>query len=66
MVSPLMAQLLAGYYRPYSILLDPMIPFIVPWTGQLVIGPVNLSYPYVQEITTYIGTNIGQYLPLRL
>jgi polyferredoxin len=62
MVSPLMAQLLAGYYRPYSILLDPMIPFIVPWTGQLIVGPINLSYPYAQEITTYVGANIGSIL----
>ncbi len=62
MVSPLMAQLLAGYYRPYSIVLDPMIPFIVPWTGQLIVGPVNLSYPYAQEITTYIGASIGSIL----
>jgi ferredoxin-type protein NapH len=62
MVSPLMAQLLAGYYRPYSIVLDPMIPFIVPWTGQLVVGSVNLSYPYAQEITTYVGANVGSIL----
>jgi polyferredoxin len=62
MVSPLMAQLLAGYYRPYSIVLDPMIPFIVPWTGQLIVGPINLSYPYAQEITTYVGVNIGSIL----
>jgi len=64
MVSPLMAQLLAGHFRPYSIILDPMIPFIVPWTGQLVIGPVNFSYPYVQEIITYIGANIGSILAI--
>jgi ferredoxin-type protein NapH len=62
MVSPMMAQLLAGYYRPYSIVLDPMIPFIVPWTGQLIVGPVNLSFPYIQEITTYITGNIGSML----
>lgn len=62
MVSPLMAQLLAGYYRPYSIVLDPMIPFIVPWTGQLIVGPVNLSFPYAQEFTTYMGASIGSIL----
>jgi ferredoxin-type protein NapH len=62
MVSPLMAQLLAGYYRPYSVVLDPMIPFIVPWTGQLIVGPVNLSFPYAQEITTYMGASIGSIL----
>jgi len=62
MVSPLMAQLLAGYYRPYSILLDPMIPFIVPWKGQIVIEQINFTYPYVANIITYIGTNIGEIL----
>ncbi len=60
MVSPIMAQLLAGYYRPYSILLDPLIPFLVPWTGQLVIGGVNFTYPYAQNIITYTGTQVGQ------
>jgi polyferredoxin len=60
MVSPLMAQLLAGHFRPYSILLDPMIPFIVPWTGQVVVGGLNLSYPYAQNIITFAGAQIGQ------
>jgi ferredoxin-type protein NapH len=60
MVSPLMAQLLAGHFRPYSVLLDPMIPFIVPWTGQLVVSQINLSYPYALDITTFAGQNIGQ------
>jgi len=64
MVSPLMANLLAGHFRPYSILLDPMIPFIVPWTGQITISGFNLSYPYAAEFITYIGTNIGQYLAI--
>jgi len=59
MVSPIMAQLLAGHYRPYSIILDPMIPFIVPWTGPIVIGGVNLSFPYAQNIITYTGAEIG-------
>jgi ferredoxin-type protein NapH len=62
MVSPLMAQLLAGHYRPYSILLDPMIPFIVPWKGQLVVNQINLSYPYLENIVAYAGQNIGQIL----
>ncbi len=64
MVSPMMAQLLAGHFRPYSIILDPMIPFIVPWTGQVVIGSVNLSYPYAQNIITYTGAELGQYLAI--
>lgn len=60
MVSPLMAQLLAGHFRPYSILLDPLIPFLVPWKGQVIIGQVNLTYPYALDFITYLGANIGQ------
>jgi polyferredoxin len=56
----LMAQLLAGPFRPYSILLDPLIPLVVPWTGQLVINQVNFSYPYAQNIISYTGQNLGQ------
>jgi len=62
MVSPLMAQLLAGHYRPYSILLDPLIPFIVPWKGQIIVNQVNFTYPYALDIITYAGANIGQIL----
>ena len=60
MVSPLMAQLLAGHFRPYSILLDPLIPFLVPWKGQVIIDQINFTYPYALDIITYLGTNIGQ------
>ena len=60
MVSPLMAQLLAGHFKPYSILLDPLIPFIVPWKGQVIINQINLTYPYALDIITYAGANIGQ------
>ena len=60
MVSPLMAQLLAGHFRPYSILLDPIIPFVVPWKGQLIISQINFTYPYAQNIITYAGQDIGQ------
>ncbi|MCW4030202.1 MAG: 4Fe-4S binding protein [Candidatus Bathyarchaeota archaeon] len=59
----LMAQKLAGPFRPLSVLLDPMIPFIVPWTGaagEVTIGPLNLSFPYAQDIITYTGEGIGQ------
>jgi len=64
MVSPLMAQLLAGHYRPYSVLLDPLIPLIVPWTGQLVIFNVNFTYPYALNIITYAGPAFGQILAI--
>jgi ferredoxin-type protein NapH len=61
----IMAQLLAGPFRPYSVLIDPMIPMIVPWTtGALVVFQINFTYPYVQEILTYAGQNIGQIIAI--
>jgi ferredoxin-type protein NapH len=60
----MMAKLLAGPFRPYSVMLDPMIPFVVPWTGQLVIGGINFSYPYAQNIITYTGESTGQILTI--
>ena len=57
----LMAQVLAGPFRPYSILLAPLIPLIVSWTSApLVINGINFSYPYVQDIITWAGQDIGQ------
>jgi len=56
----MMAQLLAGPFRPYSIIIGPLIPFIVPWTGQLILGDINLSYPYVGDIVTFIEATPGQ------
>jgi ferredoxin-type protein NapH len=62
MVQPMMAQLLAGHYRAYSIMLDPLIPFIVPWTGQLTLGTIHFTYPYVGNITNLIAGTTGQIL----
>jgi polyferredoxin len=57
----LMAKLLAGPFRPYSILIDPMIPFVVPWTSSTVsVFQINFTFPYSQEFITYAGKNIGQ------
>ena len=57
----LMAQLLAGPFRPYSVLLDPLIPVVVPWTTSTVnVFHVNLTYPYVQDIFNYSARQIGQ------
>ncbi len=65
MVSPIMANVLAGHYRGYGILLDPMIPFIVPWTSApLEVGGIYLSYPYTQNIITFTGEQIGVYLAI--
>jgi ferredoxin-type protein NapH len=64
LVSPLMVQLLAGHFRPYTILLDPMIPLIVPWsnTATLNVAGVNFGYPYALNIVLYTGEGIGQIL----
>ena len=57
----LMAQLLAGPFRPYVIMIDPLIPIVVSWkTGALTLFQVNFTYPYVQDILNYSGKNIGQ------
>ena len=64
LVSPLMAQLFAGHFRPYAILLDPLIPLIVPWsnTATLDVAGVNFGYPYALNIVLYSGEGIGQML----
>ena len=54
-----MVQLLAGPFRIYSVLLDPMIPLVVPWAGPLVVNHINFSYPYAQDILNYAGHNIA-------
>jgi len=59
-----MAPLLAGPFRPYTVLLDPMIPPIVPWTGPLIVNQINLSYPYVSDILLYTSKNIGQIIAI--
>jgi polyferredoxin len=48
-----LAQVLGGPFKPLNILLGPLIPLIVPWKGPLVIGDLNFSYPYVQDIIGY-------------
>jgi polyferredoxin len=59
------AQLLAGPFRPYSILLAPLIPIIVSWTtAPLIVNGINFSYPYVQDIITWAGTNPGQIISI--
>ena len=61
----LMAQLLAGPFRPYSVLIDPLIPMVVPWqTSALTLFQINFTYPYVQDILAYAGQNIGQVIAI--
>ena len=59
-----LAQVLGGAFQPWNILLGPVIPLIVPWTGPLVIGDLNFSYPYVQDIRTYTGGIFAIIYPL--
>jgi polyferredoxin len=56
-----MARILAGPFRPYTVLIDPMIPVVVPWTtSTLNVFHVNFTYPYVQDIMYWTDQNIGQ------
>jgi polyferredoxin len=56
----IMVKMFAGPFRPYSIILEPIVPFIVPWSGQIVMGSFNFSYPYVGQITAFIEAVPGQ------
>jgi len=58
----LLFKLFAGPFRPYSIILEPLVPFVVPWTGKIVIGSFNFSYPYVGQITMFVEGMLGQIL----
>jgi polyferredoxin len=46
---------LAGPFKPISILLGPLEPLIVPWTGVTSVYGVYLSWPYVTPIAFYSG-----------
>ena len=64
-VAAMETPLLAGPFRPYSILIDPMIPFVVPWTSSTVsVFQINFTFPYAQEFITYTGKNIGQVIAI--
>jgi ferredoxin-type protein NapH len=54
-----MLKLLSGPFRPWSILIDPMIPPVVPWTtSSLQIFHINFTFPYIQDIFNYMGQNL--------
>jgi ferredoxin-type protein NapH len=56
------AQLLAGPFLPYGILIAPAMPFVAPWTsGTISVFSLNLTYPYVAEFVVFIGQNIWQF-----
>ncbi|MCL2134302.1 MAG: 4Fe-4S binding protein [Candidatus Bathyarchaeota archaeon] len=56
----LMTKALSGPFRPYSILIEPLTPFIVPWTGHIILGNINISYPYLSNITSLVEATPGQ------
>ena len=55
-----MLRFLAGPFTPYTILIDPMTPYVVPWVSPFPFYSINFNYPYAQNIVTYISGNIGQ------
>jgi polyferredoxin len=59
-VALIMFKMFGGPFRPYSIIMEPLVPFIVPWAGQIVLGGFNFSYPYVGQITTFVAASLGQ------
>jgi polyferredoxin len=59
-----LAEVLGGPFKPLNILLGPVIPLIVPWTGPLVISDLNFSYPYVQDIISYFSGIYATVYPL--
>jgi ferredoxin-type protein NapH len=56
----LMLQFLSGPFQPYTILIDPMMPLVVPWVSPFVFNTVYFNYPYAQNIVTYVSGNVGQ------
>jgi len=56
----MMTQVLSGPFRPYSVIVEPLTPFVVPWTGHIVLGNINISYPYLSSITSFIEATSGQ------
>jgi polyferredoxin len=59
-VALIMFRVFGGPFRPYSLIMEPLVPLIVPWTGNLVISSLNFSYPYIGQITTFIEATPGQ------
>lgn len=56
----LMLQYLSGPFKPYTFLIDPMIPLVVPWASPFLFNSIYFNYPYVQNIVTYVSGEPGQ------
>ena len=48
-----LAHFFLGPFKPLRILLDPLIPLIVPWKELIVLNGLSVTYPYIQEIIDY-------------
>jgi len=55
----LRASLFAGPFEHLGLLLGPMVPLIVPWTGPLEISGLYFSFPYIQDVIKYSGENFA-------
>jgi len=49
----LLAMFFSGPFRPLGILLGPLEPLIVPWTGYFEFNGLSLSYPYIRDVIEY-------------
>ncbi|TRO47027.1 4Fe-4S binding protein [Candidatus Bathyarchaeota archaeon] len=55
----LMLQFLIGPFQPYTFLIDPMMPLVVPWTSPFSLNSIYFNYPYAQNIVTYVSGDFG-------
>ena len=53
-------KFLSGPFRPYSILIEPMTPLVVPYASPILFLSIHFDYPYVQSIVGYISGYLGQ------
>ncbi len=53
-------KFLSGPFRPYSILIEPMTPLVVPYASPISFQSIYFDYPYVQSIVGYISGYLGQ------
>jgi len=58
----IMLRTLSGPFRPYTFLIDPMMPLVVPWASPFAFYSIYLNYPYAQNIVTYVSGEVGQTL----
>jgi ferredoxin-type protein NapH len=51
---------LSGPFQPYTILIEPLTPLVVPYVSPFVFNTINFSYPYTLSIVNYISGITGQ------